>query len=49
LEFERRWWDISTIIDAKTKKPCQIDDYHLMFVVTTKQQVFPEKLGMKKA
>ncbi len=48
LEFERRWWDISTIIDPKTKKPKQIDDYHLMFVVTKKEQVFPEKLGMKK-
>ncbi len=48
LEFERRWWDINEIIDPRTKKHRQVDDYHLMFVVTPQSAAFPRVLGMKK-
>lgn len=47
LEFERRWWDINEVIDCKTGKKKQADDYHLMFVIVAKENNFPAKLGMQ--
>lgn len=34
LQFERRWWDLNEVIDPKTKKHTQSDEYHCLFLVT---------------
>lgn len=48
LEFERRWWDINEVMDPKTRKQEQHDDYHSMFIVTPNTDFWPEKLLMRK-
>lgn len=48
LEFERRWWDINTVINPRTKKKEEVDDYHALFVITPKDAFWPEGLGMKR-
>lgn len=48
IEFERRWWDINEIINPRSKKRTQIDDYHIMFLICPSETAFPEKLGMTK-
>jgi len=48
LEFERRWWDINETVDLKTRRRVQVDDYHMMFVVTRKEKNFPEQLKMSQ-
>lgn len=48
LEFERRWWDINEVLDPKTKKAKEVDDYHVMFIVTPQKATFPLRLGMTK-
>ena len=49
LKFERRWWDINEVLDARTKKPRQVDDYHALFIVLPKKETYPEKMGMVKS
>lgn len=46
IEFERRWWDINEMINPKTKKHFEIDDYQAMFVICPKEVKFPQSLGM---
>lgn len=48
LQFERRWWDINEVIDPRTKKHKEIDDYHAMFVITLQEVTFPKQLGMSR-
>lgn len=48
LEFERRWWDINTVINPKNKKKEEIDDYHAMFVIVPKNEFWPERVGMRR-
>lgn len=47
LRFERRWWDINEIVDPRTEKKKEMDDYHMIFVVTPKNATFPKELGMR--
>lgn len=49
LEFERRWWDINEVLDPRTQKTRQVDDYHALFIVLPKKEIFPEKMGMVKS
>lgn len=49
LEFKRRWWDINDEQDVRTGKWRQIDDYHALFVITTKDDAAPELFGMMNA
>jgi len=49
LKFERRWWDINEVLDPRTKKPRQVDDYHALFIVLPKKENYPEKFGMVKS
>ncbi|HJX59441.1 hypothetical protein A2V61_02455 [Candidatus Woesebacteria bacterium RBG_19FT_COMBO_47_8] len=46
LEFEDRWWDENEIKDPYTGKVSQERDYHMMFVITPKQENFPETFEM---
>lgn len=48
LRFERRWWDINKVLDAKTGKRKESDDYRMMFLITPKGVTFPEKYGMNR-
>ena len=48
LEFERRWWDLNTVINPKTKKKEETDDYHAMFVIIPKSENWPERVGMRR-
>jgi len=48
LEFERRWWDINTVINPKNGRKKQVDDYHSMFVVVKPGSTFVANLGMTK-
>lgn len=43
LQFERRWWDINTIGNQ------EIDDYHGLFLITTKNTRLPDNLKLIKA
>lgn len=47
LQFERRWWDINEVINPVNHRKKQVDDYHVMFVITPVEDEFPEKFGMK--
>lgn len=48
LTFNRRWWDINERINKKTNRTYQIDDDHLLFIITPKKETFPKKLKMKR-
>jgi len=48
LEFEDRWWDENEVKDPLTHKVKILRDYHTMFIVTPKEETFPENLGMIK-
>lgn len=47
--FANRWWDINQVTDPKTGKRKYEEDHHLLFIVTPKDDTFPEQLGMKRA
>ncbi len=36
LEFKRRWWDINKVVDQKSGKLQEIDDYQALFLLTPK-------------
>lgn len=46
--FEKRWWDLNEVTNAKTKKHQYIKDHHMIFLVVPKKQVFPKMLRMSK-
>ncbi len=46
LEFEDRWWDENEVKDPLTGNTHYERDYHMMFIVTSKDETFPESLGM---
>lgn len=48
LTFERRWWDINQVIDPKTQRRHQVDDYHALFIITPQKEIFPKKFKMKR-
>jgi hypothetical protein len=47
-DFEDRWWDFNELTDASTGETRLVEDYHMMFIVTPKQVLFPLELGMKR-
>jgi hypothetical protein len=47
-EFERRWYDFNEVTDLETGNPRYVEDYHMLFLVTLKEQNWPKELGMKK-
>lgn len=46
FEFETRWWDESEVRDQTTGAVEIKRDDHAMFIITSKDMVFPESLGM---
>jgi hypothetical protein len=47
-EFEERWYDFNEVIDPESGRPKLVEDYHMMFIITPIEEVFPLKLGMKR-
>ncbi len=47
-EFERRWYDFNEVTDPKTGKSRYVEDYHMLFLVTDKEENWPKELGMVK-
>jgi hypothetical protein len=45
-EFEERWWDYNDIYNPQTNRNSSVKDYHLMFLITRKEDTFPMRLGM---
>jgi hypothetical protein len=45
-EFEKRWYDFN---EVPTKKGGArlVEDFHMMFLVTTQAEIFPQDVGMK--
>lgn len=48
LQFERRWWDINEMVDPRTKKRQEVDDFHGLFVITRNTDNYPERLNLKR-
>ncbi len=48
-EFDERWWDYNEVINPATGSAQLVKDEHLMFIITPKDETFPETLGMMKA
>ena len=46
LEFQNRWWDENEIHDPVTGRTSLVREERMMFIVTPKDAVFPESLGM---
>lgn len=44
--FEERWWDYNNFKDPITNRWKSIKDYHMMFIITDKDETFPRRLGM---
>jgi hypothetical protein len=45
-EFEQRWWDFNEITDPSTGQEKLVEDFHMMFIITPKEEAFPRELGM---
>ncbi len=45
-EFLPRWWDTNDFVDSNTGKKIVKKDEQMLFVVTPKSMVFPDKIGM---
>jgi predicted double-glycine peptidase len=46
LDFEKRWWDSNEVVIPGTKRKRITYDSKMMFVVTSKKESFPRRLGM---
>lgn len=46
MEFDHRWWDENEITDQETGRKYTVREEHMMFVVTPKEAIFPEQMGM---
>ncbi len=46
--FEGRWWDTNEVIDPITRHREVKKDDHMLFIITPKEAVFPETLGMQR-
>jgi hypothetical protein len=47
MDFVRRWWDENKVFDLSGKLRYE-EDFRVMFIVTPKDSIFPEHLGMMK-
>jgi ABC-type bacteriocin/lantibiotic exporter with double-glycine peptidase domain len=48
-EFEERWYDYNEVTNPKTGRARLVEDYHMMFIITPAEEIFPLKYGMKRA
>jgi hypothetical protein len=48
LQFERRWWDINTIIDPLSHHQKEVDDFQGLFLITPHNVSFPGNLLLLK-
>jgi ABC-type bacteriocin/lantibiotic exporter with double-glycine peptidase domain len=48
-EFKKKWWDVNEVKISGSTKTKQIKDVRMMFLITPKDELWPKKLGMKKA
>ena len=46
--FIERWWDTNEVVAPRAGKAKLVEDYHMLFVITFRDAVFPEKLRMKR-
>ncbi len=46
-EFESRWYDYNEVPDPLTGQPVTAEDYHMLFVVTRRNVLFPLRMGMR--
>ncbi len=46
-EFEARWYDYNEVPDPLTGQPATVEDYHMLFVVTRRNVLFPLRMGMR--
>ncbi|MFH1971066.1 MAG: C39 family peptidase [Patescibacteria group bacterium] len=46
MEFDHRWWDENEILDKLANRKYITREEHMMFLVTPKESIFPETLGM---
>ncbi len=44
--FEELWWDINDVRDTKTDRMIHVKDYHMVFIITPKNETFPRELKM---
>lgn len=48
-EFEKQWFDLNNVGEDDPDEAKEwMNDYHVLFVIAPKSQVFPESLGLKK-
>ncbi len=47
-KFRSRWWDYNEVPDPHTGRKKLVEDYHMMFLVTEKDALWPERLGMQR-
>jgi hypothetical protein len=47
-EFLDRWWDYNVIIDPTTGNPSALKDDKMMFIITPREETFPEQLHMSR-
>ncbi|MCC7451173.1 MAG: hypothetical protein IT324_27420 [Anaerolineae bacterium] len=47
-EFEARWYDYNAVPDSATGQSRSVEDFHMMFTVTPREETFPEMLGMQR-
>ncbi len=43
-----RWWDLNNFPDPLTGKDRLIEDRQMMFIITPKEETFPQLLGMRR-
>jgi hypothetical protein len=46
-KFNQRWWDFNEVTDLRTGKKKLVEDYHMMFLITTADRDFPHRFNMK--
>jgi hypothetical protein len=47
-EFDERWYDYNEVTNPRTGRPKIVKDDHMMFIVTSRRETFPEEMGMKR-
>lgn len=46
MQFERRWWDINTLKNPMTGYVEETEDYHALYVIVPREEIFPVQMGM---
>lgn len=45
--FDRRWYDFNEAPDPNSGQPVLVEDDHLIFVITRRNVLFPQRMGMR--